>query len=130
MGSDFLISVETFAQRRTLLVALFDVERLHTCGASIRTQRDFLYSLLGAGQQIGAMRFQRLAARVDPDRVLQAHGALFELIDDFFKFGESDLEGEAGDVFIVLRLNGHACQPCSQIPLWRMMIREFKSITP
>ena len=81
--------------------------------APVGPKRDFLDPLLGACQQIGAMRLQRLAARIDFDRIFKPDGALFKLIDDLFEFCERSLEGEAGDIFILLRLNGHTCQfPC------------------
>ena len=45
-----------------------------------------------------AMFLQLLAALVDGDRLLERHGALFELIDDRFELGERLFEGQAGNI--------------------------------
>src|SRR5271165_3421967 len=82
---------------------LIDVERLGAGGAPIRAERDLLDSLFGARQQIRAMRLQRFASRIDQNRIFEPDGAFFQLIDDFFEFGEGALEGKAGDVLIWLR---------------------------
>ena len=45
-----------------------------------------------------AMFLQVFATLVDGDRLFERHGALFELIDDRFEFGESPFEGQAGNI--------------------------------
>src|ERR1700737_3326033 len=76
------------------------VERFGSARAAVGAQGNLFDSLLGAPEQIIAIRLQSLAARVDCNRLLKPDSSLFELVHDLFEFLERILERQFGDICI------------------------------
>src|SRR5712691_6911872 len=74
------------------------VQRLGSGRLAAGIERDFFDPRLGLAQQLLAAAFERLAALVDGDGLLERHLALFEPLDDRFELLDRLLEGQALDV--------------------------------
>src|SRR5579863_294788 len=74
------------------------VERRCALEGAVGRERNLLDAHFGVLEQFIAALLQRLPPLVEPDRFVQRHRALFELIDDLFELRERRLERHRRDV--------------------------------
>src|SRR5690606_11403041 len=86
---------------------LLAVEWLDTDGFAVACETDLLDLVFSRLEQAIAMRLERLAALVNPDRLVQRHIATFEIVDNALQRLQRLFEGHELDVVVDRRRLGH-----------------------